>query len=727
MNRSTAPRQESTLRLPPRMRSGATLASALLIAASMLMIAPSRARAAAGDLDATFGEGGTVMSATSPRQGWGAALQPDGKIVVVGNAGDPSNLDFVVARYNPDGTVDDSFGVDGEVTTHIGAIADEAYAVALQPDGKIVVAGQSYDSGGYDFALARYDSEGVPDDTFDGDGVVTTSFTPNHDGANAVLIQPDGKIVAAGTAGFNTGSVSFAVARYNEDGSPDDTFDGDGKTITNLGIYSFGYAAVLQGDGKIVVGGDVLVQALSPFRFGLARFDAGGALDPTFDGDGKVVTSFASDAGINALALEPEGKVVAAGLTDNGSNLDFAFARYLVDGTPDPAFSADGKRTLSFAPGTEDATIAVRIQDDGRIVAAGVSGGTTVSFALARLFPDGSVDPTFGSSQGTLTTQIGENSQANAVLLQPDGKILAVGVASDGVADHFALARYEPHSFADLAITLMAIPSPVLAGEQVVYSMHITSGGPEAAQRVVVELQDPSTGALPAGSAYVSGTWTTSEGFAGTCTEATLVTCAILFIHAGETAEVTITLATEATAFPSGGSLEVEASVSAAEEDPSPSDNEATETITVKRRIYRPDALIKARSDARFLGNNIYNTTGKYQTRVLNGTRGSTRYFTIKIQNDGNGRESFRLSSTMSGAGVRFTFFRGTTPITHAVTHGTYQATLSPGRSITIRLIFKVTNQASYGSRQLMQLKVEAVSKPTAKDTVKAFVRVLLP
>lgn len=111
----------------------------------------------------------------------------------------------------------------------------------------------------------------------------------------------------------------------------------------------------------------------------------------------------------------------------------------------------------------------------------------------------------------------------------------------------------------------------------------------------------------------------------------------------------------------------------------------------------------------------------------MNGTRRVTRYFTIRIQNDGNGREPFRLSSTMSGAGVQFTFLRGTTPITYAVTHGTYQANLSPGRWITIRLIFRVTSQAAYGSRQLMHLKVEAVSKPTAKDAVKAFVRVLLP
>ena len=700
------------------------LPTALLIVAALVVL-PTRALAVAGDLDMTFGDGGIVMSTTSPRQGWGAVLQPDGKIVVAGNAGDATDLDFVVARYNADGTIDDAFGTDGEVTTHIGAIADEAYAVALQDDGSIVVAGQSYDSGGYDFALARYDSEGVPDTTFDGDGIVTTSFTPNHDGASAILIQPDGKIIAVGTAGYNTGSVLFAVARYNADGSPDTAFDGDGKTTTNLGTYSSGYAAVLQGDGKIVVGGDVFISPIS--RFGLARFNADGTLDTTFDGDGKVVTSFTHDAGINSLALEPDGQVVAAGLTDNGFNLDFVFARYQADGTPDPSFSGDGKRTLSFTPITnDDAAIAVRIQDDGRIVAAGVSGGATVSFALARLWPDGSVDPTFGSPAGTLTTQIGENSQANAVLLQPDGKIVAVGVATDGVADHFALARYEPLSFADIAITMAASPTSVVAGDEIDYSMVIANSGPEAAQRVSVTLQDPSSDGLPTGSSLLGGTWTTSEGYAGTCTYVTLVTCSILFIHAGETANVAITLATDAAAFPSGGALQAEAVVSAAEEDPTPSNNAATISVPVQRRIFRPDALIKAKRDTRFLGNNVYNTTGRNQTRVLSGTRGSLRYFTIKIQNDGNGREAIRLASTMSGAGVRFTFLRGTTPITYEVTHGTYQANLDPGRSFTVRLIFKVTTQASFGSRQLMRLTVEAVSKPAVKDAVKAYVRVLL-
>jgi uncharacterized delta-60 repeat protein len=696
----------------------------MLISASFVAL-PTEVLAAAGDLDPTFGDNGIVMSASSPRQGWGAALQPDGKIIVAGNAGDPTDVDFVVARYNADGTVDDTFGTDGEVTTNIGAIADEAYAVALQDDGSIVVAGQSYDSGGYDFALARYDSDGVPDTSFDGDGVVTTSFTPNHDGANAILIQPDGKIVAVGTAGYNTGTVTFAVARYNTDGSPDTTFDSDGKATTNLGTYSSAYAAILQGDGKIVVGGDVFIAPIS--RFGLARFNADGTLDATFDGDGKVVTSFTNDAGINSLALEPDDQVVAAGLTDNGSNLDFVFARYQPDGTLDTSFSGDGKRTLPFTPVTnDDSAISVRIQGDGRIVAAGVSGGATVRFALARLWPDGTVDPTFGSSAGTLTTQIGQNSQANAVLLQPDGKILAVGVASDGVTDHFALARYEPFSFSDTAITMTASSTPLIAGDKITYSLHITDSGPEAGQHVSVAFRDPSSGDLPNGSSFLGGTWSTSEGYSGTCTSATGVTCSILFIHANETADVTIALGTAASAFPSGGSLQVEATVSAAEEDPIPANNTTTLTTQVKRRIFRPDAMIKARGDRRYLGNNIYNTTATNQTRVVDGTRGVLRYFTIQIQNDGNAREAFRLASTMSGAGVRFTFLRGTSPITYEVTHGTYQATLSPGRSFTVRLIFKVTNQASYGSRQLMHLTVDAVSKPAVKDAVKAFVRVQL-
>ncbi|HQH86392.1 MAG TPA: tandem-95 repeat protein, partial [Anaerolineaceae bacterium] len=220
-----------------------------------------------------------------------------------------------------------------------------AHAVAVQADGKIVAAGYTENGSTYDFALARYNSDGSLDTTFSGDGLLTTDFGSDSDYACAVALQADGKIVAAGSAD-NGSNTDFALARYNPDGSLDITFSGDGKLTNDFGSgYDHAQAVAVQADGKIVAAG--YASNGSNDDFALARYNPDGSLDTTFSGDGLLTTAFGSgNDGADAVAVQADGKIVAAGSAYNGSNLDFALARYtVVDGgsfTYDPNGQFEG-------------------------------------------------------------------------------------------------------------------------------------------------------------------------------------------------------------------------------------------------------------------------------------------------------------------------------------------------------------------------------------------------
>ena len=186
----------------------------VFIIASLLFSSPS-ASAAIGDLDISFSGDGKVTTAigASSDIARSVVLQSDGKIVVAGYSYNGANNDFALARYNTDGSPDTSFDTDGKVTTAIGASGDVAYSVVLQSDGKIVVAGYSDNGANYDFALARYNTNGSPDTSFDTDGKLTTDFGASTDEATSVILQSDGKIVVAGSS-VNGANYDFALARY---------------------------------------------------------------------------------------------------------------------------------------------------------------------------------------------------------------------------------------------------------------------------------------------------------------------------------------------------------------------------------------------------------------------------------------------------------------------------------------------------------------------------------
>ena len=323
------------------------------------------------------------------------------------------------------------FGTAGQVVTTIGS-AGAALAVARQPDGKLVAAGYGVVNGQQLIALARYDSVGNADSDFGASGTVATAVGTSAD-ARGIAVQTDDSIVVVGSTATTSGGTDFALARYDTRGNLDPSFGTGGIVVTDLGGVDAAQAVALQSDGRIVVGGS------SDGRFAFARYGVDGTLDSTFGSGGVVVTNF--EGRLSALALASGGKILAAGTGFNGYTFrGFVLARYNADGTSDLTFGTAGSVTSHFGSGDPDAAFALAVQSDGRIVVAGRAepgqrNGTSY-FGLLRYEADGVLDRSFAPCVGA-TTGFGVfvGAEAVAVLVQPDGKLVAVG-------RYFEAARY---------------------------------------------------------------------------------------------------------------------------------------------------------------------------------------------------------------------------------------------------------------------------------------------
>jgi uncharacterized delta-60 repeat protein len=406
-----------------------------------------------GDLDTSFdGDGKVLTDFGLGETAHAIAIQPDGKIVVAGESNASGhNDDFALARYLPNGSLDPTFSSDGRVLTDFGG-NDLALAVALQSDGKVVVAGFSDTGSRRDFALARYLPDGRLDPTFSTDGKVTTDFGGFSD-ALAVAIQHDGKIVVAGDA-IASGGLDFALARYLPDGRLDPTFSTDGKVTTDFsGDFDQIHVVALQHTGEIVVAGESW--ASGNRNMALARYLPDGRLDPTFSTDGKVTTDFGGGETANTLVLQSDGKMVVAGGSDANRHGDFALARYLPDGRLDPTFSTDGKILTDIGSGSDDEAGAVALQPDGKIVVAGFSNGRNGDFALVRYRADGTLDLSF-SGDGKVLTDFasGSSDGGGALALQPrDGRLVVAGGSNANSGFDFALARYHAITCGGVVVT----------------------------------------------------------------------------------------------------------------------------------------------------------------------------------------------------------------------------------------------------------------------------------
>ncbi len=352
-----------------------------------------------GSLDSSFNGDGSLNTLVSyPDFTSSVIVQPDGKLVVAGYKYSSSiNTDFNLVRYNSNGSLDASFDGDGKVTTAVGTLSDFANSVLMQSDGKLVVAGYSYNSSGNkNMSLVRYNSNGSLDSSFNGTGKIITSVGSFPSEANVVIAQANGKLVVAGYSFNSSGNTDFALLRYNSNGSLDTTFDLDGKVTTSLGAIS-GYvnAVVMQADGKIVAAG-YSSNATGNNDFVLVRYNANGSLDTSFDGDGKVITSVGAFSDYaNSIIVQPDGKLVVAGYSYNASAYkDFSIVRYNANGSLDTSFDTDGK-VITSVSNLDDYAQSVVLQADGKLLVTGTSNN---DFALVRYNSNGSLDTSFTGS-----------------------------------------------------------------------------------------------------------------------------------------------------------------------------------------------------------------------------------------------------------------------------------------------------------------------------------------
>jgi uncharacterized delta-60 repeat protein len=415
-----------------------TLATA--VAAVVVLACPAAASAAGGDLDPSFSGDGIAMSGVLGDGGFSAnsvAIDSRGRIVV--------GADDRVVRFMPNGTLDRSFAGDGEATPPFeGRIG----SVTVDAQDRIILAGRAPDPRDRQldaFAVGRLRPDGTPDSSFSGDGQVVTPIGGTQtDEARAVAIDDRGRIVAAGLSYEGKGRARrplFALARYRPSGRPDPSFSGDGRVVTRFPDVTGAKAEAVALDSK----GRIVAAGAGGARFAVARYTPGGGLDPAFSGDGTLTTPMGARSAARSVSLDDSDRIVVAGGGRRGSYFEFAVARYRPKGVLDSSFSGNGKVFTSLGP-QDSLADGVVIDERQRIVAAGSIAdrdkGPT-EFGLARYTPSGALDPAF-SADGLVTTPVGPRSGANALALDPRGKIVAAGYTSnaDRSRTRIAVARY---------------------------------------------------------------------------------------------------------------------------------------------------------------------------------------------------------------------------------------------------------------------------------------------
>jgi uncharacterized delta-60 repeat protein len=430
----------------------------LLLAVALAGAFVQSVRSADGDLDPAFGSGGKVITDINGVDRLNKiALQADGKIIAVGAYRLTNGVSHIaLARYNSDGTLDTSFGANGKVLTTVSTFGDAVYAVAIQTDGKIIAAGTVLLPAGGDtaFLILRYNANGTLDQTFGTGGVVTTNIGNVDDSAEAIALQTDGKIVVSGEKGIlrppgEERNSDAVLVRYNANGSLDTGFGTGGITISDFGPAPDYYAddaadLVILPDGKTVIVGTS--DGAGYYDSLVARYNANGTLDTTFGTGGRTKTDlgngFQDDS--SGVAVQADGKIVAVGAAlPNSFDLDFALIRYNADGTLDTTFGAGGKVVFGLEHLHDEELNEVAIQADGKIVAVGDSNSSNNSgFLVLRFNADGTRDAGFGTN-GIVRTTFGSNAAfTTSLVIQTDAKIVAAGYTPLFQSSDFALVRY---------------------------------------------------------------------------------------------------------------------------------------------------------------------------------------------------------------------------------------------------------------------------------------------
>lgn len=425
-----------------------------------------------GSIDTGFGDNGIIRcNSVPPVEGNNTlVIQPDGKILVLGMqwsqpVPNTYTTQFVVERYNTNGSYDTSFAIDGRVVTAFGSQHDMPQAIALQPDGKIMVVGTSL-SNNYRFAIARYTANGILDTTFDGDGKVITAFGAGTSGiANFVTIHPDGKILVLGTSGSTT--THLTLAKYNSNGSLDTSFDNDGIATNTFSAddTSSSITSVLeQADGKFLVTTSAYQYGSydQPNDFVTRRYNSDATTDVSFGINGKVATAFqAGFSNIENSVIQPDGKIVVVGYSHalSSDQNEANIVRYQSNGAIDTAFGSTGKVTTVF-DSTNDESNILLIQPDDKLIVIGTKRNHTDNgylfkdIALSRYNSDGSLDSSFGTEGKVVSVFVQNNiNKISKAVLQPDNKIIIsntyYNLYGDDDLSHYELIQYTSNGVVD--------------------------------------------------------------------------------------------------------------------------------------------------------------------------------------------------------------------------------------------------------------------------------------
>jgi uncharacterized delta-60 repeat protein/uncharacterized repeat protein (TIGR01451 family) len=556
----------------------------------------------AGDLDVSFDADGKVLhyinlgddAASDLGKAYAVAVQPDGFILVAGVAGHDGNK-MVLLRLTPVGALDGTFSGNGVALVPPLDPPGQAFDLALQTDGKILVGGTTNPGTSGDFNLARFNPDGSFDAGFGLGGIVMTDFG-GDDWGKSIALQPDGKIVMVGFDSYAPHGHHFAIVRYDSNGFLDTSFSADGKTTIDLGHEDFANAVAILPDGKILIGGD------SGHDFGIARLNSDGSLDTSFNGDGMTTIDFGGVDVAQSMAIQADGKIVLAGNSYDPAVPPpyryIALARLNSDGTADTTFDGDGKVLTDVSP-NDDVANSVVLQSDGKILVGGSAAG---DFVVARYLPtNGSLDFSFGNCGIVATDFSGRIDTAESIALGPDNKIVLAGESCHPDApwqSDFAIARYlsepprpyfpmqcssvsistdvleseAPLDQTDLQVAMTDSPDPVYVNRELTYTVQVSNLGPDHAN-VVLE------NSLPSGATFIRSSHVCSVN-------ASLLTCDLGTLSSGSSVTVTVVLKPTVK-----GTLNNTVSVRSGITDTNATNNSASASTTVRSLWWQGPAV----------------------------------------------------------------------------------------------------------------------------------------
>lgn len=399
--------------------------------------------AQSGALDTGFGQNGFVVDSFS--SDYDAAerviVQPDGKIIIMGDTGMGSVQKMAIARYNADGSPDTSFANDGKLVFNVSFPKILGNDIALQSDGKIILGGYQWNDVTGDFVLVRLLADGSFDSSFGNDSIAILDNGMAEIG-NSIHLQNDGKIIIAGDS-----QDQFTMARVNSDGSIDSTFGQSGWIRTSFPVWSYGKDVHVNDSGEILLTG-MTIDGYDDWKIALAKYRADGSLDTVFGNSGTLIVAVGNDYdyGIRSFLLD-DGKILVGSHSYFGTQplrYEVVIAQLNADGSFDSNYGTDGKTKIRWTENGENYLNDMVLQDDGKLILAGRNSDASGDyFSMAKLDENGTLDTSFGVD-GKVSGNIGNTADtATSIALQPDGKVVITGYTTNfSDPTQFFIARY---------------------------------------------------------------------------------------------------------------------------------------------------------------------------------------------------------------------------------------------------------------------------------------------